>query len=77
MLLADDTKTYQRIDTEEEQQVENQKELQTRVDKIARWARDWKMEINSSKSKIMHLGKNNPCLPYFVNGTEIETVTVE
>ena len=45
MLLADDTKTYQRIDTEEEQQVENQKELQTRVDKIARWARDWKMEI--------------------------------
>lgn len=70
MLLADDTKTYQRIDTEEEQQVENKKKLQTRVDKIARWARDWKMETNSSKSKIMHLGKNNPCLPYFVNGTD-------
>ena len=35
------------------------------------------MEINTVKSKIMHLGKNNPGLSYHVNGTEIEAVTTE
>ena len=35
------------------------------------------MEINPSKSKVMHLGKNNPNLPYFIDGTEIMTVTTE
>ena len=34
--------------------------LQERIDKIAQWANDWKMEINPGKSKIMHMGKNNP-----------------
>ena len=35
------------------------------------------MEINPGKSKVMHLGKNNPGLSYQVNGTEIKTVTTE
>ena len=35
------------------------------------------MEINPSKSKMMHLGKNNPCLAYHINGIQIETVTTE
>ena len=35
------------------------------------------MEINPGKSKVMHLGKNNPHLPYIINGTEITTVTTE
>ena len=76
-LLADDTKTYQEIETEKEKQEESQKEMQNRVDRIAKWADDWKMEINPRKSKVMHLGKNNPGLPYYVNGTEIESVTTE
>ena len=62
MLLADDTKTFQEIDSEERNQEANRKELQKRVDEIARWAENWKMEINPGKSKVMHLGKNNPCL---------------
>ena len=77
MLLADDTKTYQRIDTEESAQEENQKEMQERIDRITRWASDWRMVINPKKSKVMHLGKNNPGLSYNVNGTEIETVSIE
>ena len=74
MLLADDTKTYQEIDGETD---DSHKKLQKRVDNIAQWARDWKMEINPGKSKIMHLGKNNPNFPYFINGTEIKAVTTE
>ena len=77
MLLADDTKTYQAIEEDSERQKENHKELQTRVDKIAQWASDWRMEINPGKSKIMHLGKNNPNLTYHINGMEIKEVTTE
>ena len=55
---------------DEGKQDENRKDLQTRIDNIARWASDWKMEINPDKSEVMHLGKNNPSLTYFVNGTE-------
>ena len=76
-LLADDTKTYQEIDTEKNKQAEGQREMQQRVDKIGQWARDWKMEINPDKSKIMHIGKNNPSLPYYINGAEIKSVSTE
>ena len=75
MLLADDTKTFQEINVE--RQEENQEKLQERVNQIAHWANEWKMEINPGKSKVMHLGKHNPNLPYFINGVEIKTVSVE
>ena len=77
MLLADDTKTFQVIGEEESRQAENQRELQGRIDSIGDWAQLWKMQINPSKSKIMHVGKRNPGLPYYINGTEISTVTIE
>ena len=35
------------------------------------------MEINASKMKVMHLGKNNPSLSYQIDGTNIQTVTTE
>ena len=35
------------------------------------------MEINPSKSKIMHIGKNNPGLPYSIDVTNIDSVTTE
>ena len=76
MLLADDTKTYQEIGNGSGQQAQH-KLMQERVDSIAQWARIWRMEINPGKSKVMHLGKNNPNLPYFIEGTEIKTVTTE
>ena len=77
MLLADDTKAYQEIDSEKENQEANQKALQDRVDNIAQWANRWKMEINPVKSKVMHMGKNNPRQTYYVNGTEIKAVSTE
>ena len=77
MLLADDTKTYQEIDSEIGKQEDNRKLLQERIHKIAQWASDWRLEINPGKSKIMHMGKNNPGLPYQVNTREIKSVATE
>ena len=87
VLLADDTKTYQEVDSDIAQQATNQQALQNRVDQIAQWASDWRMEINPSKSKMqiqnanakckMHLGRNNPGLHYSINGTPIQSVATE
>ena len=77
MILADDTKTYQEIHKYEDQQVIDQKALQDRINNIAEWADEWKMEINPTKSKVIHIGKDNPGLPYVIKGTEISTVEVE
>ena len=77
MLLADDTKTFQAIGEDAAQQTRNQAELQDRVNCIAQWASTWKMEINPKKSKVMHVGKHNPGLPYYINGDEIAAVTNE
>ena len=35
------------------------------------------MEINPSKSKVMHMGRENPGHTYFINGTEIKSVAIE
>ena len=76
-LLADDTKTFQVISEDANGHARDQKDLQNRVDRIAQWANTWHMEINPGKSKVMHVGKRNPGLPYFINGTEIAPVTTE
>ena len=77
MLLVDDTKCYQEIQKDGNHQGDNQASLQRRIDCIAQWAENWKMEIHPKKSKIMHIGKDNPQLPYMMNGSRIETVKVE
>ena len=40
MLLADDTKTFQRISSKDDEQTANQAELQSRIDGISQWAKD-------------------------------------
>ena len=77
MLLADDTKTYQEVEEDASHHTSNQQAMQERVDRIAQWAEDWHMEINPTKSKVMHVGRNNPGLPYTINGMQIESVTTE
>ena len=77
MLLADDAKTFQEIERDEAQQSRNQEALQNQIHQIAQWAGQWRMEINPSKSKIMHLGRDNPRLPYSIDGNEIEVVSTE
>ena len=50
MLLADDTKSYQEIRKDPIQRVNDGAALQNRIDEIAKWAVDWRMEINAKKS---------------------------
>jgi ribonuclease P/MRP protein subunit RPP40 len=38
--------------------------LQADLDKIMAWCNKWQMYLNSSKCKIMHIGKKNPQLTY-------------
>ena len=77
MLLADDTKTFQEISKEAGRHAEDQQCLQRRIDRIMQWANEWKMEIHPSKSKILHIGKDNPRLSYQMNGASIPTVSLE
>ena len=77
MLLADDTKSYQEIQKDVYCHMNDQAALQSRINRIAQWAEEWKMEINPKKSKVMHIGKDNPCLTYTMNGAMIDTVSVE
>ena len=77
MLLADDTKSFEEIGQDVIKQQEGQRKLQGRIDRIAQWAKDWKMEIHPAKSKILHIGKANPGLTYSMNGSEISTVGIE
>ena len=45
--------------------------LQEDIGKIKEWCDKWSMCLNSSKCKVMHLGKNNPVRKYYVeNGDE-------
>ena len=76
-LLADDTKSFQEIHSDPGQHAADQQSLQRRIDRIVQWAKDWKMEIHPSKSKILHIGRENPGLPYWMNGSEIPTVALE
>ena len=77
LLLADDTKSYQEIMRDQSQHANNGAKLQKRIDQIADWAKDWKMEINQKKSKIMHIGDDNPKLPYVMMGSQIKSVVLE
>ena len=76
-LLADDTKAYQEISDKTDLQQASQNELQQRVNRISTWAKKWRMEINPSKSKVMHIGKDNPAMSYSIDGKEIAAVTTE
>jgi hypothetical protein len=59
-LFADDTKVYATV------QDENDNKLQEDLDALCRWSEAWLLGFNISKCKVMHLGRNNPKLAYFM-----------
>jgi hypothetical protein len=44
--------------------------IQSDIDAVTSWTKDWLMRLNASKCKVMHLGKNNSRIYY-----EIEDVS--
>ena len=54
-LFADDTKMYGKC---------TNSVLQQDLDNIVSWTQKMQLNFNASKCKVMHLGKENPCLQY-------------
>ncbi len=52
--FADDTKGLQEI-----RGIDDNRKLQTALDKLVEWADRWAMQFNVKKCKIIHMGNNN------------------
>ena len=64
-LFADDAKFDLAVDNENDRD-----HLQNDINNITRWSEEWKMSFNYDKCKILHVGKNNSCHEYFMDGAE-------
>ena len=60
-VFADDTKNYKEIRAEDDA-----KKLQDSLDMLVEWSEKWLLRFNSSKCKVLHVGKNNPEYKYFI-----------
>ena len=71
-IFADDTKIYASVDS-----ISGKEELQDSIDRLQKWSEDWQIKFNSTKCKVLHIGKNNPKYEYFMNGMKLEETTAE
>jgi hypothetical protein len=53
-MFADDTKLFQLVSDDESRRL-----LQEDLNKLTQWAAEWQLQFNSSKCKILHIGRNN------------------
>ena len=67
-LFADDTKMAKAINPSSV--TADTLSLQTDIDSAFNWTDTWLMQLNSSKCKVMHLGKRNPNHPYTTPGQD-------
>ena len=56
---ADDLKIYNPIVT-----LSDNICLQKAIDAVATWASEWKLPLSKQKTKVLHIGRNNPKLKY-------------
>ena len=71
-LFADDSKVARLVSNDEDAG-----KLQADIDHFATWADTWGMQFNVSKCKVMHVGRKNPKVQYWMNGQALETVEEE
>ena len=75
--FADDTKVAQPIRTNGDGGNPDQQKLQDALDGLVEWAGRWGMSFNVQKCKVMHVGRDNSKLPYFMAGLQLETTEEE
>ena len=70
--LADDTKLGGKVDSRG-----GGDQIQESVDTLIDWVKDWQMEFNLSKCKVLGMGKNNENRDYKMQEVILECVTQE
>ena len=70
--FADDTKVFRRVAS-----VEDACLLQEDLTRMYDWSLEWQMLFNTSKCRVMHVGRGNECYDYFMGGTMIEATEEE
>ena len=70
--FADDTKLGGEVDSRG-----GGDQIQESIDTCIDWAKDWQMEFNLSKCKVLGMGKNNENRDYRIQGVILERVTQE
>ena len=71
-LFADDAKVFRGVDTKEEICC-----LQVDIDKLHAWSEKWQLLFNVKKCKCLHIGHNNTCHKYKMNGNKLDHVKEE
>ena len=69
-LFADDTKLYRRV-------TNGSTELQADIDALVKWSKEWLLPFNSTKCRVMHLGRQNAEHSYLLDGASIQEVREE
>ena len=70
--FVDDTKLGGKVDSRG-----GGEQIQESIDTCTDWAKDWQMEFNLSKCKVLRMGKNNENRDYRMQGVILERVTQE
>ena len=68
--FADDTKIAKVVDNPE-----SALEMQTVINYLHQWCKDWQMEFNIDKCNFLHLGFHNQNFVYTMNGNAISSTT--
>ena len=71
-VFADDTKAYAGVGSQDKA-----RELQINLDNLVSWTKDWQINFNKEKCKVVHLGKNNCKFAYKIDGSPLQVETVE
>ena len=70
-LFADDCKLYGDVKQGEINTV------QMDLDNFEEWSKIWQQPFNAKKCKVLHMGSNNPCHSYRLNGHVLEEIDAE
>ena len=65
-MYADDTKILASIQSEADRA-----RLQKDLDELMEWIKEWQLQLNDGKCKVMHTGINNPNFNYQINGKNL------
>ena len=76
-MYADDSKILASINPADA----NSHDLQEDIEGMTKWCDKWSMRLNTSKCKVMHMGKDNPRLKYSIMDQDqripLETTRIE